>query len=104
MQFKNKAKNRKNLGLKIKKIVNFCFKMDIFGFDLDSYLFRRCKKYGICNDKSCAKEEKSMKEKKKDTRITKDPVGDPAFYNDQIGENKQPERGNLKKKENKKRS
>lgn len=31
-----------------------------------------------------------MKEKKRNKDITKDPIGDPAFYNDQIGENKEP--------------
>lgn len=45
-----------------------------------------------------------MKEKKRDPSITKDPVGDPAFYNDQIGENKEPMRADMKKKEGKKKS
>ncbi|MGE4284481.1 MAG: hypothetical protein AB7G87_12315 [Clostridia bacterium] len=31
-----------------------------------------------------------MKEKKKDKDIVKDAIGDPAFYNDQIDENKEP--------------
>jgi hypothetical protein len=31
-----------------------------------------------------------MKEKKRDRNIVKDPIGDPAFYNDQIGENAVP--------------
>jgi len=31
-----------------------------------------------------------MKEKKADKNITKEVIGDPAFYNDQIAENKEP--------------
>ncbi|NLD50629.1 MAG: hypothetical protein GX660_26095 [Clostridiaceae bacterium] len=39
-----------------------------------------------------------MKEKKRDKGISRDPVGDPAFYNDQIGENKEPAKKNIEKK------
>lgn len=31
-----------------------------------------------------------MKEKKRDKSIVKEAIGDPAFYNDQIGRNKEP--------------
>lgn len=31
-----------------------------------------------------------MKAQKKDKNIVKEAIGDPAFYNDQIGENKKP--------------
>lgn len=36
------------------------------------------------------KEDPTMKEKKKDKSIVNDAIGDPAFYNDQIGENAVP--------------
>lgn len=39
-----------------------------------------------------------MNEKKRDKSITKDPVGDPAFYNDQIGKNKEPFKASTDKK------
>lgn len=39
-----------------------------------------------------------MKEKKKDKDIVKDAIGDPAFYNDQIGENKEPVKANMESK------
>jgi ribosomal protein L1 len=32
----------------------------------------------------------AMNEKKRDKGIVKEAIGDPAFYNDQIGENKEP--------------
>jgi len=31
-----------------------------------------------------------MKEKKRDKSIVKEAIGDPAFYNDQIGESREP--------------
>lgn len=43
-----------------------------------------------------------MKEKKKDRDIVKDAVGDPAFYNDQIGENKEPFKKNMEERKSKK--
>lgn len=39
-----------------------------------------------------------MKEKKKDKNIVNDPIGDPTFYNDQIGDNKEPVKANMDKK------
>lgn len=38
------------------------------------------------------KEAKTVKEKKRDKDIVQDAIGDPAFYNDQIGENNIPGR------------
>lgn len=42
-----------------------------------------------------------MKEQKRNKEITGDPVGDPAFYNDQIGDNKEPMKKNMEKKKGK---
>lgn len=53
-------------------------------------------------DKDKRKESSSMKEKKRDRNIVKEAVGDPAFYNDQIDENKNPMKGEMEKKEKKK--
>jgi len=39
-----------------------------------------------------------MKEKKRDRSIIKEAVGDPAFYNDQIDENKHPMKGEMEKR------
>jgi hypothetical protein len=39
-----------------------------------------------------------MKEKKRDKDIVKEAIGDPAFYNDQIDENKEPVKARLEKK------
>lgn len=38
-----------------------------------------------------------MKEKKKDEEIVKEAIGDPAFYNDQIGLNKEPQKANMER-------
>ncbi|MGI6707305.1 MAG: hypothetical protein ACOX6S_14110 [Clostridia bacterium] len=43
-----------------------------------------------------------MKEKKRDRNIVKETIGDPAFYNDQIDENKNPMKGEMEKKKKKK--
>ncbi|HEX3029041.1 MAG TPA: hypothetical protein VHT34_07025 [Clostridia bacterium] len=43
-----------------------------------------------------------MKEKKKDQDIVKDAVGDPAFYNDQIGSNKEPQKANMDRRKGEK--
>ncbi|HOK43969.1 MAG TPA: hypothetical protein PLD49_09925 [Thermoclostridium caenicola] len=42
------------------------------------------------------------KEKRKDKRITGDTKGDPAFYNDQIGENLEPMKANMDQKKGRK--
>jgi hypothetical protein len=47
---------------------------------------------------------KDIKEKKINENAVKDTIGDPAFYNDQIGENKDPMRKNMKDLESKKGS
>lgn len=39
-----------------------------------------------------------MKEKKKDKKLVVDAIGDPAFYNDQIDENKEPIKQAIEKK------
>lgn len=39
-----------------------------------------------------------MKDKKKDKKLVGDAIGDPAFYNDQIGENKEPIKATMEKK------
>jgi len=44
-----------------------------------------------------------MKEKKRNKELTKEAVGDPAFYNDQIGENYKPGKSVSDKKVNSKR-
>lgn len=36
-----------------------------------------------------------MKEQKRDKKIVKEAIGDPAFYNDQIGKNKEPVKKNM---------
>ena len=41
-----------------------------------------------------------MKEKKRDKSIVKEAIGDPAFYNDQIGENKEPMKAVIESKKN----
>lgn len=51
---------------------------------------------------SQVQEEKFMKEKKKDKKVVLDAVGDPAFYNDQIGSNKEPIKAEMDKKKNNK--
>ena len=43
-----------------------------------------------------------MKEKKRDKSIAKEAIGDPAFYNDKIGKNKEPVKANLERKKGKK--
>jgi len=43
-----------------------------------------------------------MKEKKRDQSITKEAIGDPAFYNDQIGYNKEPMKANMEKEKGRK--
>lgn len=45
-----------------------------------------------------------MKEKKSDKNIVKETAGDPAFYNDQIGNNKEPVKKNMKTPKDNKRS
>lgn len=44
-----------------------------------------------------------MKEKKRDKELTKEAIGDPAFYNDQIGENNEPGKSVSEKRVNSKR-
>ncbi|MCX8128882.1 MAG: hypothetical protein N3I35_02135 [Clostridia bacterium] len=39
-----------------------------------------------------------MKEKKRDKDLVKEAVGDPAFYNDQIGKDKEPFKETMEKK------
>jgi hypothetical protein len=42
-----------------------------------------------------------MKEKKRDRSIVKEAIGDPAFYNDQINKNKEPEKALYNRKKGK---
>ncbi len=44
-----------------------------------------------------------MKKKKRDKRLVKEPIGDPVFYNDQIGAAKEPVKEKYDKKEEKRR-
>jgi len=43
-----------------------------------------------------------MKEKKRDKSIVKEAIGDPAFYNDQIDESKEPLKKTMEGKKSKK--
>ncbi|NLL05812.1 MAG: hypothetical protein GX270_08510 [Clostridiaceae bacterium] len=43
-----------------------------------------------------------MKEKKKDKKFVIDAIGDPAFYNDQTDENKEPIKSAMEKKKGRK--
>ncbi len=45
-----------------------------------------------------------MKEKKRDKDLVRDPIGDPAFYNDQICADNKPVKTGYDKKKDKKRS
>ncbi len=44
-----------------------------------------------------------MKEKKRDKSFVKEPIGDPAFYNDQISADKVPEKAKYDKEKEKRR-
>ncbi len=42
-----------------------------------------------------------MREKMRDKKAVKEPIGDPAFYNDQIDANKEPVKATMEKKKGK---
>ncbi len=44
-----------------------------------------------------------MKEKKRDKSVVKEAIGDPAFYNDQIGADREPVKAGYDKRQEKKK-